>query len=419
MEDTPQQTALAAGHDMAASMALLGKTASPALSIMLDPFLFERAKLIATYMSKARGISPPNLLNAPEACFAVVVNALTWKLNPFAVAQCTYATPGGTVGYEGKLVQAILENSGKLVGGVTYQHNGDWGAVLNKFEKKTSQKGNEYVVPTWTDKDAQGLSVTVSAQIEGEPQRREWTMDLVQCHPRNSTLWATDPKTQFCYTAVRRFANVAAPGLLMGVPFDRDEAMAVEMNWGPDHAKDVSPAAPAGERPKAEDFEAPQEPAEVSTFDLVDQFGEVIGTYSAADFAGELLELIQDLASRKAFDELAQLWSSNMATLELLDLEKRRQIEESYAFYSRAGDEPTEFVWTSSNGRVTKFTDIIKWQRSVKAALAKCTLPGQIEVARENNGAHLAEIGGYGGVFAEAVSTIEEAFQAEAKRIGA
>ncbi|KKK50975.1 hypothetical protein LCGC14_3119640, partial [marine sediment metagenome] len=84
-------------------------------------------------------------------------------------------------------------------------------------------------------------------QIVGEPEEREWSFDLVQAFPRNSTLWATDPKTQICYTAVRRFANVAAPGILMGVPFDRED-------WAessPEHAKDITPP-----RPQRDDFTA-------------------------------------------------------------------------------------------------------------------------------------------------------------------
>ena len=223
---------------------LLPGTSSPAMHIMLNDQLFERAKLLAKYMSNAEGFTPRHLIGKSEACFAVVTRSLTWKLDPFAVAGCTYQTPGGAIGYEGKLCQAILENSGKIEGNVKYHHYGDWSKVQGKFKKVKSDKGKLYPVPDWKEADEEGLGVTVSAKIIGEPEERTWDFDLVQAFPRNSTLWATDPKTQICYTAVRRFANVAAPGLFMGVPFDRDDVSFM----GPEHAKDVTP------RPARADF---------------------------------------------------------------------------------------------------------------------------------------------------------------------
>jgi hypothetical protein len=169
----------------------------------------------------------------------VVVRALTWKLDPYAVAECTYQTPGGKVGYEGKLCQAILENSGKMVGGVRYEHYGDWSKVQGKWERAKSQKGKEYARATWTDREAEGLGVTVIAQIDGETEPRKMDFDLIQAFPRNSTLWATDPRTQICYTAVRRFASVAAPGLFLGVPFDPEDS--ISHHIGPDNARDITP----------------------------------------------------------------------------------------------------------------------------------------------------------------------------------
>ena len=49
-----------------------------------------------------------------------------------AVAQCTYQTPGGRVGFEGKLCQAIIENSGRVKGGVKFTHYGDWDKLKGK-----------------------------------------------------------------------------------------------------------------------------------------------------------------------------------------------------------------------------------------------------------------------------------------------
>jgi len=260
---------------------LLPTRGSPALHIMLNERLFDRCRMVAGYMAKAEGMIPRHLLGKPEACFAVLCRAMTWKLDPYAVALCTHQTPGGQVGFEGKLCQAILENSGKLEGPVKFEHYGSvtvrypdkterifrsndpeleeafkagatkigemrWSNVQNKFEIKRSDKsGKEYAVPTWTNRDAEGLGVTVRAKVQGEVELRKHDFDLIQAFPRNSTLWALDPKTQICYTAVRRFANVAAPGLFMGVPFDRED----DLHYGFEHAKDVTP------RPSRADYD--------------------------------------------------------------------------------------------------------------------------------------------------------------------
>ena len=257
MTDNDTNLPAAAGASLAAHFS---GSMSPALAIMLDPVMFERAKQIATYLSRAEGFCPPHLLGKTEACFAVVTRALTWKLDPFAVAQSTYQTPGGRVGYEGKLCQAIIENSGQLKGPVRYEHYGDWSRVKGKFVIRKSDKGKDYTAIGWTREDAKGLGVMVRAQIIGEPEMREWPLDLDQCFPLNSTLWATDPKTQICYTAVRRFASVACPGLIMGVPFERGEGWSDEVG-NPSRAKDVTPKVRPAGKSKLEHFVDTQQQA--------------------------------------------------------------------------------------------------------------------------------------------------------------
>lgn len=203
-----------------------------ALAIFLDDRMYQRCCEIALRMSKAEGMTPRHLLGKPEACFAIVERSLSWRLSPFAVAMSTYQTPGGSIGFEGKLVQAVIENSGHLdprSGGVHYEFTGDWSKVQAKYTWKENN-GKKYTAATWTDADAiaGGCGVIVSAQLRGEAKPRSLQFDLIQAQPRNSTLWATDPKTQLCYAAVRRFSSVAVPGLLMGVPFEDEGSMTRE-----------------------------------------------------------------------------------------------------------------------------------------------------------------------------------------------
>jgi len=220
---------------------LLGVGSLPlSLQIFFNDQLYERCKAVASYIARAEGVTPKHLIGKNEACFAVVSRALTWRLDPYAVACATYQTPGGQVGFYGSLCQAIIENSGRLVGGVRFQHYGDWSKIANKFRIATSSNGGKYPVSDWKPEDEVGLGVEVSAQIKGEADRRVMRFDLIQAYPRNSTLWATDPHTQIQYTAVRRFATSTVPTLFLGVPFEGEQDWASTL-------QDVTPPRPVAE----------------------------------------------------------------------------------------------------------------------------------------------------------------------------
>ena len=69
-------------------------------------------------------------------------------ISPFQVGKATYSTPGGAIGFEGKLVQAIIENSGHLEpgsGGVKREYYGDWSKIQAKFAKRKSEAAERVV----------------------------------------------------------------------------------------------------------------------------------------------------------------------------------------------------------------------------------------------------------------------------------
>lgn len=213
---------------------------SPGLALFFNDAVYARCKAIASHMAKAEGMMPRHLIGKPEACFAVISRAITWNLDPYSVAMATYQTPGGSIGYAGTLIQAILENSGGLDGGVKFEHGGDWSKVQGKFKIETSPKGGKYPVPLWGQKEAEGLYVIVSAKVKGELEPRTLKFELNEAFPLNSPLWATAPNRQICYTACRAFGNLATPALLMGVPFDVDPT-----NFYGEPMQDVTPPRPA------------------------------------------------------------------------------------------------------------------------------------------------------------------------------
>lgn len=270
----------------------------PSMAIMLNESLYQRVKAISAVMSRAKGFTPAHLIDRGEACFSVITMAMDWKLSWHFVARHTYQTPGGSIGYDGALVQSILDQSGKFIGSPSFEYRGDWSVLNGKFMMKTGQRGGEYPVASWTDADAIGLGVIVRWTVRGESVPRVWPGEnepfwLVQCHPRNSPLWATDPKTQIRYLAIRRFANMTSPGILGGASFDHDELMEAA-----DLARDITP-----DEPRREDFvgNGPMPPpisdVEPELFEVTALDGEVFG-FETPDGALDALRTVLEGARR-------------------------------------------------------------------------------------------------------------------------
>lgn len=192
------------------------------MRVIFDPPMYERCKQIAGILAKGEGFTPRHLLGKTEACFAVVVQSITWRMSPWSLARETYQTPGGDVGFMGRVIQAVLESSGFFEGGIKFEHYGDWSKIQGRHKMQRSQKGKDYPVAGWDLKDEEGLGVEVIGNVIGEVEPRTFRLDLKSCQPRNSTLWALRPDQQICYTAVRQFASVCAPHILLGVKTDVD-----------------------------------------------------------------------------------------------------------------------------------------------------------------------------------------------------
>jgi len=282
----------------------------PSLQILLNEGLYDRIKQLSVVMSRAKGMTPAHLLDKPEACFAIINMALDWKLSPHFVARHTYQTPGGQIGFDGALVQAALEQSGKFVGSPALEYRGDWQTLTGKFEVKEGQRGGKYAVPTWTTKDATGLGVIVRWQVKGEQNARVWPGEsdpfwLTQCYPLNSPLWATDAKTQIAYLAIRRFANLTSPGILGAAAFDQDDLIDAS-----ERAVDVT--EPRRQEPRREQPEPIDDRPE---FVVIDSEGQEFVFREAVKASSALMALLRDAATLELLDGV---WESNQPALEQL-----------------------------------------------------------------------------------------------------
>ncbi|GKX40315.1 RecT family recombinase [Pectobacterium versatile] len=170
-------------------------------------------------MAQGKTTVPAHLAGKPSDCLAVTMQAAQWGMNPFAVAQKTHIV-NGNLGYEAQLVNAVVSSSNLLATRINYEWNGDWSKCSGKADKSHS------------------LTVTVFATLKGEVDPRSLTISMAQAGVRNSPLWEQDPKQQLAYLAVKRWARLHAPDVLLGV-YTPDELEETH----PRTERDITPAA--------------------------------------------------------------------------------------------------------------------------------------------------------------------------------
>lgn len=154
----------------------------------------------------------------PDACMAVVMQAARWGMDPFAVAQKTFIVGNsGVLGYEAQLVNAVINTMAPTKDRIHFEWFGAWENIVGRFIKKTSGKGNDYIAPGWDLHDEAGVGVRAWATLKGESEPRELVLMLSQAQVRNSTLWASDPRQQLAYLAVKRWARLYCPDVILGV----------------------------------------------------------------------------------------------------------------------------------------------------------------------------------------------------------
>ncbi|WP_418134760.1 RecT family recombinase [Aeromonas veronii] len=184
-------------------------------NLTLDVASMNSMVSLANIMATGKATIPQEYRNSPGDCLAVVMQAVQWGMNPFAVAQKTHFV-SGKIGYEAQLVNAVITALAPTKDRLHFEWFGDWSKVIGKFDIRKGDKG-EYRVPSWTLKDEEGLGIKVWATIKGEDEPRMLELYLAQARTRNSTLWADDPRQQLAYLATKRWARLYCPDVIMGV----------------------------------------------------------------------------------------------------------------------------------------------------------------------------------------------------------
>ncbi|HAK3331958.1 TPA: recombinase RecT [Salmonella enterica] len=183
---------------------------------LFDSQYLNAISAFAQIMAQGTSTVPKHLQNNQADCMAVAMQAAQWQMNPFAVAQKTHLIHG-TLGYEAQLVNAVITRSGILASRFEYEWYGPWEKVVGKFTIHKNDDKKEYRQPGWSMADEVGIGIIVRARLKGEEQPRELDLLLAQARTRNSTLWADDPRQQLAYLAVKRWARLYCPDVILGV----------------------------------------------------------------------------------------------------------------------------------------------------------------------------------------------------------
>lgn len=165
------------------------KQDSSTQGLVLDGDSIDQMQKVAVMMAEARVTVPKHLSGSPGDCLAVIMQAMQWKMNPFAVAQKTHLV-NGILGYEAQLVNAVVSSTGTIKGRFHYEYNGEG--------------------------DKMQCRVGAIPAGETEIQWGEW-LAVASVTTKNSPLWKTNPKQQIGYLQVKNWARQYAPGAILGV----------------------------------------------------------------------------------------------------------------------------------------------------------------------------------------------------------
>ncbi|EFE7959021.1 RecT family recombinase [Escherichia coli] len=294
---------------------------------------------VAGLMAQAAVTVPEHLRGNPADCMAIIMQAMQWGMNPYAVAQKTHLV-NGVLGYEAQLVNAVISSSNAIVGRFHYEYEGDWSKCARTREevvKKPAKGGGTYekkeIVRGWTCEDEQGLSVRVGAVLRGESEIT-WgePVYLSSVITRNSPLWVSNPKQQIAYLALKYWARLYCPAVVLGV-YTPDE---VEQRT----EKEINPV-----------------PARVSLSDISSD--NVTTTHSAQESAANIDTLADEFRDR---------------------IEKAETLDEATCIGNEINDSKAALgtaLFTELKNKATRRYHLVKHHNAVEAAIKSLPKPGE------------------------------------------
>jgi len=181
------------------STELQHRDAMSTADLLSSPDKMQALVSFADMMSKAGNMIPDHFKGKPSDCMAIVMQAANWGMSPWSVAQGTHIV-SGTLGFEAKLVNAVISSSTAIEGRFHYRYNTEDKWVVN---------GKKVGPECW---------IQCGAILKGESEI-QWGERLYpdDVTTKNSPLWQTAPKQQSAYLAVKYWARLYCPQVMLGI----------------------------------------------------------------------------------------------------------------------------------------------------------------------------------------------------------
>lgn len=253
--------------------------------VVLNAQAMEQIYTYAKVMAGGKASLPKHLQGNVADCAAIIMQAMQWEMPVLSVAQKTFITPNGVMGYEAQLINAVITKRAPITGRPTYEFFGDWTKIQGKCKKiQPSGDKGAYFVADWKESDEVGLGVIVRCTLKGEDDPRELTLLLVQCQPRFSTQWATDPQQQITYAGIRKWSRRYVPDVIMGVYTDEE----LDYNPSSPKMKDVTPR---------------------NAVDAAEAAKNTTVNEDQVDKRAELIKTLTDIASKEGLLSYCEAWN--------------------------------------------------------------------------------------------------------------
>jgi len=161
---------------------------------VLDTAMFDHMTRIAKLMASSSLVPQHLNTNMPEGeaianCFLVTNQAVRWNMDPFAVAQHTYVYKG-KLGYEGKLIAAVINTHPSIIKRLNYKYEGAVGTANRK--------------------------VTVTARLSSDDEDRSISGTVAEWKTGNDQ-WTGDADQILSYRGAREWARRHLPEAILGV----------------------------------------------------------------------------------------------------------------------------------------------------------------------------------------------------------
>jgi hypothetical protein len=209
---TERQAAVAIG---ATDLAIAGKQTA------FLPANLGEAMQFAGFMADSNFV-PPWMRGRPGDCMAIVMQAMRWGMDPYAVANKSYfVKDGAPPAFESQLINAVVNSSGALIGRLRVEFVGE----------------------------GPHLRCTVRGVLKADPtDEKVVTQSISRVTTKNSPLWNAHPEQQLEYYTTRAWARAKCPEVLLGV-YTPEEVEQFNVRLPQEQRTPVGPSPDAPPRP--------------------------------------------------------------------------------------------------------------------------------------------------------------------------